>query len=69
MSNLAHLITAYGGWVVAAAVGLENVGVPVSGETILISAAVHAGATHRLRILTVVIAGATGAIMGDNLGS
>ncbi|HEY7792349.1 MAG TPA: DedA family protein [Vicinamibacterales bacterium] len=67
-ADLSHLIQAYGAWLVAGVVGLESVGVPLPGETTLISAALYAGATHHLNIVVVVVAGAAGAIAGDNIG-
>jgi membrane protein DedA with SNARE-associated domain len=62
------LIASYGAWIVAVTVGLESVGLPLPGETMLLSAALYAGSTGRLSILTVVAAAAAGAIAGDNLG-
>ena len=49
-------------------VGIESLGIPVPGETMLIAAALYAGATHRLSIVIVVIVAAAGAIIGDNIG-
>src|SRR5258708_35979224 len=49
-------------------VGLESVGVPLPGETALITAAVYAGTTHKLVIWYVILASTTGAIFGDNIG-
>jgi membrane protein DedA with SNARE-associated domain len=68
MTSLSTLIVQHGYWIVAAAVGLESMGIPVPGETILISAAVYGGATHRLNIVIVIAAAMIGAIVGDNLG-
>jgi len=49
-------------------VGIESLGVPFPGETMLITAAIYAGSTHRLSVYWVVIAAAAGAILGDNIG-
>lgn len=49
-------------------IGLESVGVPLPGETALITAAVYAGTTHHLSIFWVIFFAALGAILGDNLG-
>lgn len=49
-------------------VGLESIGIPLPGETTLISAALYAGATHRLQIVLVIVAASVGAIAGDNIG-
>src|SRR5581483_895284 len=43
-------------------------GIPVPGETILVSAAAYAGATQQLHIGVVVLAATIGAVAGDNLG-
>ena len=62
------LIQAYGLWVLFAVVMLESMGVPLPGETALVTAALYAGTTHRIDILTVVFVAAMAAIVGDNLG-
>lgn len=49
-------------------VGIESLGIPLPGETMLISAALYAGVTHRLNIAAVVAVAAAGAIIGDNIG-
>jgi membrane protein DedA with SNARE-associated domain len=66
--HLTDLISTHGYWIVAAAVALESMGIPAPGETALVTAAIFAGTTHRLNIAFVIIAAATGAIVGDNLG-
>lgn len=47
---------------------LESASVPLPGETILVSAAVYAGADHALNICYIIAAAAAGAILGDNIG-
>jgi membrane protein DedA with SNARE-associated domain len=47
---------------------LESAGIPMPGETILITAAVYAGTKHALDIRWVIAAAAGGAILGDNIG-
>lgn len=49
-------------------VALESMGLPVPGETTLVTAAIYAGTTHRLNIWLVIAAAATGAIVGDSIG-
>jgi membrane protein DedA with SNARE-associated domain len=49
-------------------IGLESMGVPLPGESMVIAASLYAGSTHRLSIITVVVAAALGAIIGDNIG-
>jgi membrane protein DedA with SNARE-associated domain len=57
----------YGYLAVAALVFVEDFGVPVPGETILILAAIYAG-TGRLNIALVALLGFCGAVLGDNVG-
>jgi membrane protein DedA with SNARE-associated domain len=49
-------------------VGIESLGIPFPGETMLVAAALYAGATHQLNIVGIIIAAAAGAIVGDNIG-
>ena len=65
---LQHLIETYGLWIVFILVMLESSGIPMPGETALVTAALYAGTTHRLQIEHVVGAAAAGAIIGDNFG-
>jgi len=53
---------------VALVVGLESMGIPLPGETLLVGAALYAAATHRLDIALLVLAATAGAVIGDNLG-
>jgi membrane protein DedA with SNARE-associated domain len=62
------LISAHGYWIVASIVGIESMGLPAPGETVLVTAAIYAGTTHRLSIQLLIVAAALGAIVGDNLG-
>jgi membrane protein DedA with SNARE-associated domain len=61
------LFARYGYWVVFGGVLLENAGVPVPGETVLLAGAAlaHFG---RLSLVWVVVAAIGGAVLGDNLG-
>lgn len=68
MFHVADLVAKHGYWLLAATVGIESMGIPLPGETMLVSAAIYAGATHNLSITLVVIAAITGATLGDNLG-
>jgi membrane protein DedA with SNARE-associated domain len=63
-----HLITHYGYGAVFVIVMLESAGIPMPGETILVTAAVYAGTKHALDIRWVIAAAAGGAILGDNIG-
>jgi membrane protein DedA with SNARE-associated domain len=66
--NVNHLLSQYGYAAVFVLVGLESLGIPLPGETILISAGIYAGMTHKLSIWGVFAAAAGGAIIGDNIG-
>jgi len=63
-----HLVGQYGYGAIFVIVMLESAGVPMPGETILVSAAVYAGTRHALDIRWVIAAAAGGAILGDNVG-
>ena len=65
---LSDLLSAHGYWLVAAVITLESMGIPLPGETTLVTAAVYAGTTHHLKIGFVIAAAAIGAIVGDNAG-
>ncbi len=67
-STLTHAIGTYGAWIVGGAVAVESMGIPVPGETMLITAAVYAGTTGKLNVAHVVLAAIIGAIAGDNAG-
>lgn len=66
--DLTHAIAVYGYLAVFAFVGIESIGIPFPGETMLVTAAVYAGSTGHLSIALVVAAAAAGAILGDNVG-
>jgi membrane protein DedA with SNARE-associated domain len=65
---LDELLTNFGYLAVFALVGSESLGIPLPGETMLITAAIYAGATHKLSIALVIGSAIAGAILGDNLG-
>jgi membrane protein DedA with SNARE-associated domain len=67
-SNLDSLLAAYGYLAVFVFVGVESIGIPVPGETMLVTAAIYAGTTGRLSIFWVIVASSAGAIVGDNIG-
>jgi membrane protein DedA with SNARE-associated domain len=46
----------------------ESMGIPLPGETMLLTASIYAGSTHRLSIYLVIFAAIMGAILGDNWG-
>jgi len=62
-----HLLLEYGLVLLFALVALESTGVPLPGETALITAGVLASQGH-YSIVTVILVAAAGAIVGDNAG-
>src|SRR5258708_1347559 len=66
--SIDHLLQTYGYWAVFVAVGAESLGVPIPGETTLISAALLAGSRHQLNVVWIVVVASAAAIVGDNLG-
>lgn len=65
---LRDAVVQYGYWAVAAALLLENAGVPAPGETILLLASFLACSQHDLRISWIIIVATIAATIGDNLG-
>jgi membrane protein DedA with SNARE-associated domain len=62
-----HYMLIYGYWAVFFGVMLENAGLPVPGETILLIAGYFA-ATGKFHLPLVMLIAATGAVIGDNIG-
>ena len=62
-----HYMLVYGYWAVFFGVMLENAGVPVPGETILLVAGYFAS-TGEFNLALVMIIAASGAVVGDNVG-
>jgi membrane protein DedA with SNARE-associated domain len=67
MVTLTHLLESYGYVALFFLVALESLGIPLPGETALISAAAFS-ASGRLSIYMVVVVAASAAILGDNGG-
>ena len=67
-SWIPHILVTYGYAAVFTIVMLESAGIPLPGETILVSAAAFAGNKHSLDIRYVIAAAEAGAILGDNIG-
>jgi membrane protein DedA with SNARE-associated domain len=68
MPSIAHLVHDYGLAVVAGVIGLESVGLPFPGESVLILAAIFAGTKHDLNIFAVVFTAAGAAVVGQMIG-
>ncbi len=67
LNALASPLRHYGLWAILALVMIEDFGVPVPGETILIAGAIYAGA-GRLNVVAVGVVGFVAAVIGDNIG-
>ena len=67
LSALLSYFAHYGYWVVFFGVMLENAGVPVPGETILLAAGFFAAQGH-FHLWEVMTIAALGAVLGDNAG-
>jgi membrane protein DedA with SNARE-associated domain len=67
LNFLAGPLDHFGYWAVLLFVMIEDFGVPVPGETILIAASVYAGA-GRLNVVAVGVIGFVAAVIGDNIG-
>lgn len=65
---LHQLMHTYGLWVLFGVVMAESMGIPMPGETALVSAALYAGATHNIELVHVIAVAAAAAIVGDNIG-
>jgi membrane protein DedA with SNARE-associated domain len=65
---LRNAVVQYGYWAVGVALLLENAGVPVPGETILLLASFLAYSEHDLRLPWIIAVAIVAATLGDNLG-
>jgi membrane protein DedA with SNARE-associated domain len=68
LGELQQLVSTHGYWVVALIVGLESMGLPLPGETILVLAAIYAATEPSFNVGVVIAVAAFGAIVGDNAG-
>lgn len=67
LGSLAGPLEHYGLWAILLLVMLEDFGIPLPGETVLIAGAIYAGA-GRLNIVAVGVIGFAAAVIGDNIG-
>jgi membrane protein DedA with SNARE-associated domain len=67
LNSLAGPLSHFGYWAVLLLVLIEDFGIPVPGETVLIAAAIYAGA-GRLNVVSVGVIGFAAAVLGDNIG-
>jgi membrane protein DedA with SNARE-associated domain len=62
------LMRAYGLWAVFLLIFLESSGVPLPGETALVTAAIYAGHTEAFRIPELIAIATAAAVLGDTMG-
>jgi membrane protein DedA with SNARE-associated domain len=72
MEHLAAVLQSYfaryGYWTIAVALLLENAGIPVPGETVLLFASFLASSQHHMHLPWIVVIGTLAAAAGDNIG-
>lgn len=66
--DLGDVVSSYSYLALVLIVALESAGLPLPGETALISAGLIAGTSGKLDVGLVIAAATMGAVMGDNLG-
>jgi membrane protein DedA with SNARE-associated domain len=66
--HIRQLLIHWGYWGVAAFLLLENAGVPLPGETVLLLASVLAFKSHELRLPWIIVVGTIACTAGDNIG-
>ena len=67
LHGVAPILDRWGYLAVAGMIGVESFGVPAPGQTIMVAAAIYAGA-GRLNIVAVAAIAFVAAVMGDNIG-
>lgn len=67
LHGVAPILDRWGYLAVAAVIGVESFGVPAPGQTIMVAAAIYAGA-GRLNIFAVAAIAFVAAVLGDNVG-
>lgn len=65
---ISNWISSYGSVAVFFLVALESIGIPVPGETAVISASMYAGLTHNIDLEILIFAAGLGAIIGGIAG-
>src|SRR5579863_8691068 len=65
---LRDAVVHYGYWAVGVALLIENAGIPVPGETILLMASFLAYSQHELQLSWIILVATIAATIGDNLG-
>src|ERR1700733_1654850 len=67
LNSLAGPLGHYGLWAILLLVLVEDFGIPVPGETVLIAGAIFAG-SGQLNVIAVGVVGFVAAVIGDNVG-
>ncbi len=67
LNSLAPVLNHYGLWAILLLVLVEDFGIPVPGETVLIAGAIFAG-SGRLNVVAVGLVAFFAAVLGDNIG-
>src|ERR1700761_8939469 len=67
LNSLSGPLAHYGLWAILLLVLVEDFGIPVPGETVLIAGAIYAG-SGRLNVVAVGVVGFAAAVVGDNIG-
>jgi membrane protein DedA with SNARE-associated domain len=65
---LRNHFTSHGYWTLAVTLLLENAGIPLPGETMLLFASFLAYQHHQLNLGTIILVGTVACTLGDNLG-
>jgi membrane protein DedA with SNARE-associated domain len=68
LTHFTQLLVSYGYTGVFTMVALESFALPIPGETVLVTAAIYAGRTHRLSVAELVLSSILGVIAGGVLG-
>jgi len=66
--HIRQLLVHWGYWGIAAFLLLENAGVPLPGETVLLLASVLAFKSHQLELRWIIVIGTIACTLGDNIG-
>lgn len=66
--SISHLVDTYGYAAVFVLVAIESLGIPLPGETALVTAGIYAGHSHHLSPWFIWAVAAAAAIIGDNIG-
>jgi membrane protein DedA with SNARE-associated domain len=67
LNSLSSPLEHFGLWAILLLVLVEDFGIPVPGETVLIAGAIFAG-SGRLNVVAVAVVGFVAAVVGDNIG-